>query len=69
MFIDPFAKQKLLSLMSAETTADLTALGELLAAGTVTSAITRTHSLSETADALRYIEEGHAAGKVVVTVS
>lgn len=69
MFIDPFAKQKLLSLMSAEKTADLTALGELLAAGTVTSAITRTHSLSETADALRYIEEGHAAGKVVVTVS
>jgi NADPH:quinone reductase-like Zn-dependent oxidoreductase len=30
--------------------------------------IDRTYSLSETADAFRYLEKGHARGKVVITV-
>jgi NADPH:quinone reductase-like Zn-dependent oxidoreductase len=48
--------------------ADMSALGELLAAGKVKPAIDRRYELSEIADALRYVGEGHAPGKVVVTV-
>ena len=36
--------------------------------GKLTPVIDRTYKLSETPDALRYLEEGHARGKVVITV-
>jgi NADPH:quinone reductase-like Zn-dependent oxidoreductase len=42
---------------------------ELLEAGKVTPIIDRRYSLSELPDALRYLEKGHAQGKVVITVS
>jgi NADPH:quinone reductase-like Zn-dependent oxidoreductase len=48
---------------------DLATLKELIESGRITPVIDRTYSLSETADALRYLEEGHAQGKVVITVS
>jgi NADPH:quinone reductase-like Zn-dependent oxidoreductase len=48
--------------------ADLEALRDLLEAGKVTPAIDRQYALSEAADAFRYLGEGHARGKVVVTV-
>ena len=41
---------------------------ELLEAGKVVSVIDRRYPLSEVPDALRYLEEGHAQGKVVITV-
>ena len=47
---------------------DLVILKELLEAGKVKSVIDRTYPLSEVADAIRYLEEGHARGKVVITV-
>jgi NADPH:quinone reductase-like Zn-dependent oxidoreductase len=47
---------------------DLGVLGELLEAGQVRPVIDRRFQLSETADALRYLGEGHARGKVVLTV-
>jgi NADPH:quinone reductase-like Zn-dependent oxidoreductase len=47
---------------------DLVVLKELLESGNVTPVIDRTYQLSETPDALRYLEKGHAQGKVVVTV-
>jgi NADPH:quinone reductase-like Zn-dependent oxidoreductase len=43
-------------------------LKELLEAGKVTPVIDRTYSLSEAPEAIRYLEEGHARGKVVITV-
>jgi NADPH:quinone reductase-like Zn-dependent oxidoreductase len=46
---------------------DLTLLGELLEAGKVTPVIDRRYELSETAEALRYLAEGHARGKIVIT--
>lgn len=48
---------------------DLLTLKELIEAGKVTPVIDRTYPLSEAPDALRYLEAGHARGKVVVTVS
>ncbi|MEJ7790861.1 MAG: NAD(P)-dependent alcohol dehydrogenase [Gaiellaceae bacterium] len=47
---------------------DLGFLGELLEAGKVRSVIDRRFELSETADALRYLGEGHARGKVIITM-
>jgi NADPH:quinone reductase-like Zn-dependent oxidoreductase len=41
---------------------------ELLKAGKVTPVIDRCYPLSEVAEAIRYFEEGHARGKVVITV-
>ncbi len=41
---------------------------ELLEAGKVKPVIDRCYPLSETAEALRYLGEGHARGKVVITV-
>ncbi len=47
---------------------DLVFMKELLEAGKVIPVIDRRYPLSETAEALRYLEEGHARGKVVITV-
>jgi NADPH:quinone reductase-like Zn-dependent oxidoreductase len=48
---------------------DLIILQELLAAGTVTPVIDRTYPLGEVPEAIAYLEEGHARGKVVITVA
>ncbi len=47
---------------------DLVILKELVETGKVKPVIDRRYPLSETADAIRYLEEGHARGKVVITV-
>ena len=47
---------------------DLKLLSDLMANGKVTPVIDRTYKLSETAEAMRYFEEGHARGKIVITV-
>ncbi len=47
---------------------DLVLLGDLLAAGKVVPVIDRRYALSDVAEAIRYLEEGHARGKVVITV-
>jgi NADPH:quinone reductase-like Zn-dependent oxidoreductase len=48
---------------------DLVFMKELLEAGKVVPVIDRRYPLGETASALRYLEEGHAKGKVVITVA
>ncbi len=47
---------------------DLAFLKELLEAGKIVPVIDRRYALSETAEALRYLGEGHAKGKVVITM-
>ncbi len=47
---------------------DLVLLKDLLEAGKVVPIIDRRYPLSDVAEALRYLEEGHAQGKVVITV-
>lgn len=51
------------------TQKDLVALGELLAAGKVLPVIDRRYPLSATAEAVGYLEEGHAGGKVVINIA
>ena len=48
---------------------DLVIMKELLETGKVKPVIDRTYPLSEVAAAIRYLEEGHAQGKVVITVA
>jgi NADPH:quinone reductase-like Zn-dependent oxidoreductase len=47
---------------------DLSTLGDLMQAGTVTPVIDRRYPLSEVPAAIRYLEEGHARGKVVINL-
>jgi len=47
---------------------DLVFMKELLEAGKVVPVIDRRYPLSEVAEALRYLEEGHVKGKVVITI-
>ena len=48
---------------------DLVIMKELLEDGKVKPVIDRCYPLSQVADAIRYLEEGHAQGKVVITVA
>ena len=68
--LSPFVRDliKLRPLVSKPNKPDLQFLTELIEARNVTPVVDRTYPLSETADAMRYLEEGHARGKVVITV-
>ena len=63
-----FASQKLLPFLAKNSKEDLMFLKELVEAGRIRPVIDRTYPLSETAAAIRYLEEGHARGKIVITV-
>ena len=60
--------QRLRGLVSKEKHEDLVALKELIETGAVTPVVDRTYPLIEAPDAVRYLEKGHAAGKIVITV-
>lgn len=62
-----FVSQELKLIMAKWSARDMTLMGELMEAGTVTAVIDRRYPLSEVPDAIRYLEEGHARGKVVIT--
>ena len=47
---------------------DLLVIKELLEAGKVVPVIDKCYPLSKTAEAIRYLEEGHARGKVIITM-
>ena len=63
----PFLRQQGRPYLSMPKLKDLTFLKELIEAGKVTPAIDRTYPLSDAADAFRYLGNGHARGKVVIT--
>jgi NADPH:quinone reductase-like Zn-dependent oxidoreductase len=60
--------KKMGNLLKKPSKKDLVVLKELLEAGKVTPVIDRTYPLSEVPKAIRYLEEGHAKGKVVIIV-
>jgi NADPH:quinone reductase-like Zn-dependent oxidoreductase len=63
-----FVSQKFISYIAQFNKKDMTVLADLMQSGKMTPVIDRTYKLNETPDALRYLEQGHARGKVVVTV-
>jgi NADPH:quinone reductase-like Zn-dependent oxidoreductase len=64
--LSPFVRQKLVMFITRLNKEDLAMLGDLMRTGNVTPVIDRTYKLNETAEAMRYLEEGHARGKIVV---
>ncbi len=63
-----FVRHKFVRYVTKLDKEDLKLLGDIMQTGKVTPFIDRTYKLSETAEAMRYFEEGHARGKVVITV-
>jgi NADPH:quinone reductase-like Zn-dependent oxidoreductase len=68
MALSPFIAQKLGTFVSSQPAADLVALAELVEGGKVTPVIDRTYPLSEVPAAIRYLQDGHARGKVVIKI-
>jgi NADPH:quinone reductase-like Zn-dependent oxidoreductase len=66
--LSPLVKQKLGTFVASENAKDLMVLRDLIEAGKVAPAVDRTFSLSEVPAAIRYLEEGHARGKLVISV-
>jgi NADPH:quinone reductase-like Zn-dependent oxidoreductase len=63
-----FVSQKFVTVMSRSVKEDLTIICELMATGKLTPVIDRRYGFSEIPEAIRYLEEGHARGKVVITL-
>jgi NADPH:quinone reductase-like Zn-dependent oxidoreductase len=64
-----FVKQKMGMMMAKPSTEDLTLLADMVQSGKLKIVIDRTYkSLGDIPEAIRYLEQGHARGKVVVTV-
>jgi NADPH:quinone reductase-like Zn-dependent oxidoreductase len=63
-----FTSQKFIAYIAQFNKADMSILADLMQTGKITPVIDRTFRFDETADALRYLETGHARGKVVITI-
>jgi NADPH:quinone reductase-like Zn-dependent oxidoreductase len=63
-----FTTQKFLTYLARINQKDLSVLADLMQTGKVTPVIDKTFRLSQTPDAVRYLETGHARGKVVITI-
>src|SRR5882672_7325260 len=67
-FQSKFTSQKFVFYIAKLTKDDLNVLRDLMQSGKVAPVIDRTYKISETQDAVRYLEEGHARGKVVINL-
>jgi NADPH:quinone reductase-like Zn-dependent oxidoreductase len=68
-FIRPFVGQHYDVLMGdVNRTQDLESLAELMKSGQVTPIIDRTYALADSAEAMRYLEQGHARGKIIIRI-
>jgi NADPH:quinone reductase-like Zn-dependent oxidoreductase len=68
LLLSPFTDQDFLMLLAELKPDDLALLGELMQAGEIVPVIDRRYPLSKLPDAIRYSEEGHARGKIIVNV-
>jgi NADPH:quinone reductase-like Zn-dependent oxidoreductase len=66
--LSPFVGQRIAPLLSKKDAGSLALLAELAAASHVRSAVDRRYQLRGTPEAIRYVGEGHARGKVVIQV-
>lgn len=68
LVLSPFMSQKFITFIARKSKEDLVTMGELMQAGKVTPVIHRRYCLSEVPEAIRFLEEGHPRGKVVITL-
>jgi len=66
--LSPFVSQEMGMFMADTNQKDLAVLADLMQSGKVKPVIDRTYKLSEVPAAIAYLEQGHARGKVVITV-
>ena len=69
LFLSPFVDQNLLLILAEFSQSDLNLLGDYMRTGAVVPVIDRRYSLSEVPAAIAYSEEGHARGKIIVSVN
>lgn len=68
LLVSVFVRQRLRPFVSMQKKEDLVVLKDLIESGEVTPVIDRTYPLSDSAEALGYVAEGHARGKIVIIV-
>jgi len=69
LVVNLFVSQRLRPLPSKENREELLAVTRFFEDGKLTPVVDRTYPLADTAEGLRHVEQGHARGKVVVTVA
>ena len=68
LLLSLFVSEKLVTFLARPNKKDLTTICEPIKGGKVTPVIDKRFPLSEVSEALRYLEQGHARGKVVITL-
>jgi NADPH:quinone reductase-like Zn-dependent oxidoreductase len=68
MILTPLLGQEFGMMLARLDREDLAILAELMQAGEVTPVIDRHYALSEVPEAIRYSEEGHARGKIIISM-
>jgi NADPH:quinone reductase-like Zn-dependent oxidoreductase len=68
MVFSKFVNQQMGMMMADANQNDLTVLADMMRTGKLKPVIDRTYKLEQVPDAIRYVEQGHARGKVVITV-
>ncbi len=66
--MSPFVPQRLVPVIARRSREDLELVTGLVAAGTIVPVVDRSYPLADVPEAVRYLEEGHARGKVVITI-
>jgi NADPH:quinone reductase-like Zn-dependent oxidoreductase len=62
----PFVSQKMIFMLAQANKDDLDVLRDMMQTGKLTPVIDKNYKLSETAQAISYLEQGHARGKVII---
>lgn len=68
ILFNPFVSEEFVPFLAELNPDDLALLGDLMQSGKVTAVIDRRYRLSEVPDAIRYLEDGHARGKVIISL-
>ncbi len=68
LVLAPFVSQRMGPMMADLNKKDLKFLADLMAAGKLKPVVDRTYPLGQATEAMRYLEKGHAQGKVIITM-
>ena len=68
MVLSPLVGQRLQALIASDNGEDLQVLTGLIETGKVTPVIDKIYPLSDVPDAVHHLEQGHARGKIVITI-